>query len=206
MAGDMSSQTTHTTQQQVDAFVLEVLPAQGQWSEDDYLWLTDHTTRLIEFSNGYIEELPMPTDQHQTILLFLYELLAAFVKPLGGKVLVAPLRLKIRDRTFREPDIVLVRSASDTRRQNRFWLGADMVVEIVSPDKPERDFVEKRHDYAEVQVPEYWIVNPQDETITVLRLEDSTYTEHGSFGRGASATSVLLNGFGVSVSAVFDAE
>ncbi len=102
MPGEMSSQTTHATQQQVDAFVLEVLPAQGQWSEDDYLWLTDHTTRLIELSNGYIEELPMPTDQHQTILLFLYELLAAFLKPLGGKVLVAPLRLKIRDRTFRE--------------------------------------------------------------------------------------------------------
>ena len=206
MPGDMSSQTTHATQQQVNEFVLEVLPAQGEWSEDDYLWLTDHTARLIEFSNGYIEELPMPTDQHQTILLFLYELLAAFLKPLGGKVLVAPLRLKIRDRTFREPDIVLVRSASDTRRQNRFWLGADMVVEIVSPDKPERDFVEKRRDYAEVQVPEYWIVNPQDETITVLRLAGAAYVEHGTFGRGASATSVLLKGFQVSVDAVFDAE
>lgn len=206
MPGDMSSQTTYATQQQVDAFVLEVLPAQGQWSENDYLWLTDHTTRLIEFSNGYIEELPMPTDQHQTILLLLYELLAAFLRPLGGKVLVAPLRLKIRERAFREPDIVLVRSASDTRRQNRFWLGADMVVEIVSPDKPERDFVEKRRDYAEIQVPEYWIVNPQDETISVLQLEGCVYIEHGTFGRGTSATSVLLDGFEVSVSAVFDAE
>lgn len=206
MPGDMSIQTTHSTQQQVDDFVLEVLPAQGQWSEDDYLWLTDHTPRLIEFSNGYIEELPMPTDQHQTILLFLYELLAAFLKPLGGKILVAPLRLKIRDRTFREPDIVLMRSARDTRRQNRFWLGADMVVEIVSPDKPERDFVEKRHDYAEVEIPEYWIVNPQDETISVLRLKGSAYIEHGTFGRGASATSVLFDGFEVSVADVFNAE
>ena len=43
-----------------------------------------------------------------------------------------------------------------------------MVVELISLDKPERDFVEKHRDYAEVQVPEYWIVNPQDETITVL--------------------------------------
>ena len=60
MPGDMSSQTTYATQQQVDAFVLEVLPAQGQWSENDYLWLTDHTTRLIEFSNGYIETRQLP--------------------------------------------------------------------------------------------------------------------------------------------------
>lgn len=206
MPAAMSNQATHTTQQQVDELVLEVLPAQGEWSEDDYLWLTDHTARLLELSNGYLEELPMPTDQHQTILLFLYELLAAFLKPLGGKVLVAPLRLKIRDRTFREPDIVLVRSASDPRRQNRFWLGADMVVEIVSPDKPERDFVEKCRDYAQVQVPEYWVVNPQDETITVLRLAGTAYVEHGTFGRGTSATSVLLTGFQVNVDAVFDAE
>jgi hypothetical protein len=42
-----------------------------------------------------------------------------------------------------------VRNANDPRRQNRYWLGADMVVEIISPDNPERDTREKRADYAE---------------------------------------------------------
>ena len=136
--------TASATQHQVNDLVLEVLPAQGQWSEDAYHWLTDHTTRLIEFTDGYIELLPRPTDEHQTLVLLLYELLVAFLRPRGGKVLVAPLRLKIRDRKYREPDILLVCSARDPRRQNRFWLGADLVVEIVSPDKPERDLIEKR--------------------------------------------------------------
>ncbi len=194
------------TQQQVDELVLDVLPRQGQWREDDYLWLTDHTTRLIEFTDGYIEALPMPTDAHQTILLFLYECFVAFLRPLGGKVLVAPIRLKIRDGKFREPDIMLMRSAVDERRQNRFWLGADVVVEIVSPDKPERDLVEKRRDYAEAQIPEYWIVNPQSETITVLRLDHAAYTEYGVFVRGDVAISGLLDGFEVGVDAVFDAD
>jgi len=198
--------TVSTTQQQVDDLVLEVLPAQGQWSEDAYLWLTDHTTRLIEFTDGYIEVLPMPTDAHQTLVLLLYELLTAFVRPRGGKVLVAPLRLKIRDRKYREPDILLVCSARDPRRQNRFWLGADLVVEIVSPDKPERDLIDKRLDYAEAHIPEYWIVNPQSETITVLRLEGTAYVEHGIFGRGTEASSVLLADFRVNVTTVFDAE
>ncbi|ETX00966.1 Uma2 family endonuclease [Candidatus Entotheonella palauensis] len=197
--------TIDVSQQRVDALVLDVLPRQGQWRENDYLWLTDHTTRLIEFTDGYIEALPMPTDAHQTILLFLYECLAAFLRPLGGKVLVAPIRVKIRDGKFREPDIMLMRSAADERRQNRFWLGADVVVEIVSLDKPERDLVEKRRDYAEAQIPEYWIVNPQSETITVLRLEEAAYVEHGVFRRGDAATSRWLDGFGVSVDAVFDA-
>jgi hypothetical protein len=35
-----------------------------------------------------------------------------------------------------------VRDANDPRRQNQYWLGADLVVEIVSPDDPERDTVD----------------------------------------------------------------
>jgi Uma2 family endonuclease len=89
----------------------------------------------------------------------------------GGKVLFAPLRWRIREQKSRAPDIVLMRRADDPRRQNRFWLGADLVVEIVSPDKPERDLVDKRNDYAKAHIPEYWIVDPRDATITVLQLQ-----------------------------------
>ena len=75
----------------------------------------------------------------------------------------------------------------------------------MSPDQPERDLVDKRSDYAEAHIPEYWIVDPRTETVTVLRLAGSAYVEHGVFGRGAQATSVLLDGLTVEVSAVFDA-
>ena len=99
----------------------------------------------------------------------------------------------------------MVRDANDPRRQNRYWLGADLVVEIVSPDNPERDTREKRADYAEATIPEYWIVNPEDETIVVLKLEGEQYTEHGVFRRGDAATSALLTGFTLPVKDVFDA-
>ncbi|KPV48540.1 hypothetical protein SE17_37525, partial [Kouleothrix aurantiaca] len=128
---------------------------QGLWTEQQYLALSDKATGLIEFDDGLIEMLPMPTDKHQVILLFLYDLLRAFLRASGGKVLVAPLRLQVRPGTFREPDILLVRDARDPRRQERFWLGADLVVEIVSPDDPERDTVTKRADYAAASIPEY---------------------------------------------------
>jgi Uma2 family endonuclease len=99
-----------------------------------------------------------------------------------------------------------VKDAKDPRRQNRFWTGADLTMEVVSEDKPARDLVDKRHDYAEGTVPEYWIVNPQDETITVLKLEGPAYVERGVFRRRDTATSLVLPGFRVSVDAVFDAE
>lgn len=187
-------------------FLSEVMPRQGAWTEEQYLTMTDHTNRLVEFTDGLLEPLPMPTDRHQAILAFLYEAFTAFVRPRGGKVRFAPLRLRIRPDKFREPDLLLVRSADDPRRQNRFWTGADLALEVVSPDKPGRDLVDKRGDYAEGGVPEYWIVNPEDETITVLVLHEGSYIEAGVFDGAQTAVSTMLAEFTVGVRAVFDAD
>ena len=184
----------------------ELLPRQGEWTEEEYLVLTDHGNRLVEYTDGFVEPLPMPTDEHQNVLQFLFLALFQFVQPRGGKVHFAPLRLQIRPGKYREPDLLMLLSAADPRRQNRFWQGADLALEVVSEDKPERDLVEKRGDYAEGRVPEYWIVNPQTETITVLRLRGGAYEEAGNYRRGESAPSEVLAGFTVDVGAVFDAD
>ena len=95
--------------------------------------------------------------------------------------------------------------AADPRNQEAYWPGADLVVEIVSPDGLERDTEEKPLDYAEAGIPEYWIVNPLDSTITVLTLDGQAYRLHGRFQRGERATSRLLPGFDVSVDGGFNA-
>jgi Uma2 family endonuclease len=195
-----------TSEGELKQLLLELLPNQGFWSEEEYLWLTDHTNRLVEFTDGHIEVLPMPTDRHQALLEYLLDAFKAYIIPLGGRARIAGVRLRIRARKFREPDLMLLRDAKDPRRANRYWKGADLALEVVSKDKPERDLVDKRHDYAEGGVPEYWIVNPFTETITVLRLEGNAYVEHGVFGRGATATSALLTDFAVGVDVVMDAD
>jgi Uma2 family endonuclease len=178
---------------------------QGLWTEEQYLRLTDHSNRLIEFTDKRLEVLPMPTKRHQAIVKYLLFMLSAFLDPHGGTVFFAPLRLRIREGKFRGPDLMAALDANDARLQNAYWLGADLAIEVVSEDDPERDTVTKRADYAEVGIPEYWIVNPTDETITVLRLEGEQYAEHGVFRRGDTATSALLEGFVVSVGEVFEA-
>ncbi len=188
-----------------DDMILDLAPIQGLWTVEQYLKLTDHSRRLLEFTDGTIEVLPMPTDRHQVISRFLLFALFAFIQHTGGMVLYAPLRIQIREGKFREPDLLLVRDANDPRRQNRYWLGADLVVEIVSPDDPERDTKIKRAEYAKAGILEYWIVNPEDDTITVLTLDGGSYREHGVFRRGNTADSVLLQGFTVQVDAVLDA-
>ena len=184
---------------------IDLVALQGLWSVEQYLKLTDQTNRLIEYTDGVIEVLPMRTKYHQAISKLLFLALLAVAQRIGGDVFYAPLRVQVRPGKFREPDLLMVLDKDDPRAQDEFWLGADLVMEIVSPDKPTRDTQEKPRDYAEANIPEYWIINPLDATITVLVLQGDAYTTEGVFQRGERAKSKLLNGFSVSVDEVLAA-
>ena len=73
------------------------LPPQGTWSDDDYLRLTDHCNRLIEFTDGCVQELRMPTFTHRAVLLSLNRLFHDYLTPRGGVAIVAALRLRVRE-------------------------------------------------------------------------------------------------------------
>ncbi len=184
--------------------IAHLFPNQGSWTEEEYLSL--NSNHLIEFADGVLEVLPMPTEQHQLIVALLFECLKAFVKPRDlGSVLFAPMRVLVSESTFREPDIVFLLAQHADRRGNRYWRGADLVMEVVSDDDPDRDLVTKRAEYARAGIREYWIVDPRDQTILVLTLEAdaSEYSVAGHCTTGETARSVLLDGFSISVSEVF---
>ena len=149
---DSGTAAAATSQDALHALLREVLPPQGAWSDEEYLWLTDRCNRLIEFTDGHVQELPMPTFTDQAILAFLYRLFHEHLEPRGGVAMFAALRMRIRAGKFREPDLLLLRDRSDARCEDRYWLGADLVAEVVSPDDPDRDLIEKRADYAEASL------------------------------------------------------
>lgn len=184
--------------------VARLFPNQGAWSVEEYLELD--TNHLVEFSHGHVEVLPMPTEPHQLIVAFLYRALLTFVTAHDlGRVLFAPFRIQLWAGKYREPDIVFMLAENDDRRGKQYWEGADLVMEVISEDGRYRDTVTKRREYAWAGIPEYWIVDPRDEKITVLTLAGDSYEVHGEFGRGAEATSTLLEGFSVSVEEVLSA-
>lgn len=182
-----------------------LLPFQGEWTEADYLALD--TNRLIELSDGCLEVLPVATVLHQILVAFLFQTLKAHVDPLKiGNVLFAPLPVHLWQGKYREPDVIFYRPARAPNLHGRLQ-GADLVMEVVSgsADDRKRDLETKRQEYARAGIAEYWIVDPDEERITVLTLDGQAYLEHGVFGPGSQATSVLLPGFAVSVDAVFAA-
>ena len=184
--------------------IATLFPDQGAWSESEYLELD--TNHLIEFSDGFVEVLPMPTDKHQAIVAYLFIVFRDFLRKRGGTVRFAPLRLQIRSGKYREPDLLLLLSADDSRRGNAFWEGADLVVEVVSPDDRQRDLVTKRREYAGKGILEYWIVDPELELVTLLILKGDNYETFGEFGRDESVYSQLLSGLQIGVNDILDAK
>jgi Uma2 family endonuclease len=169
-------------------------------TEEEYLEI-DGNIRL-EYADGYLEVLPMPTIFHQLILKYLCWQLDAFVVAGRlGTVVSAGYSVRIRSGKFREPDILYINREHASAIGKNWCTKADLVMEIVSEHNRRHDLVTKRDEYARAGIPEYWIVDPEEETITifVLKPRRRTYIEHGVFRKGERAASRLLPGFSVDV-------
>ncbi len=187
--------------------VAELFPPQGQWSEDEYLMLSDRKNRLIELSDGKLEVLDMPTDPHQKVVGRLHYFIMHFLMSQGiGIVRVAPLPVRLWPGKFREPDIVYLSSAHADRITPDYWGVPDLVVEVHSPGSHTRDKRTKREEYAQTGIPEYWMVDTDAQTIEVYRLQGERYDLAVRLSVGDRLTSPLLPGLEIDVAAVFARE
>ena len=185
--------------------IATVFSNQGAWSEQEYLALD--TNRRVEFDSGFVELHDPPTDRHQGIIVYFIVTLAVHARQIGGVVRPSGMRLRLWKQKYREPDIVLLRDRDSSLRQENFWDGADLVVEIVSQgrEERERDLVTKRTEYARAGIQEYWIVDPDRETVAVLSLSGDVYAEGDLFGRGDVVSSSLLPELSLPVAEILDA-
>lgn len=180
-----------------------VLRTEG-FSVEDYLSLDG--PYLVEYLQGSLQILPMPTALHQAIAFVLANLLVAWLKPDPlARTKLAPFRVRLSDKLYREPDICFMRGVNSHRRNDRFWVGVDLVVEIISETNRAHDMQTKLAEYAAAGIPEYWIIEPDRKTVSVFSLIADAYVLHGDFGSGQVATSVLPGGFAVDVSDLFAA-
>ena len=188
--------------------VARLYPLQGEWTEEEYLDFEESIgNQMVEFVHGFLEFLPMPDMGHQRIAKYALRQLDDFATSSGaGEVLMAPCPVRLGKGHMREPDIFFVRPhrVKDPRQPPD---GADLAIEVPSPGKEnrKRDLVTKRRVYAKAKISEYWIIDPELKTITVFTLSGKTYKTHGKFKPGDQATSKLLPGFALDVTAVFAA-
>lgn len=184
--------------------VAEFYPFQVQWTEEDYFALPE-TNRYAELSEGRLIVPPHPPHSHQQALKNLFVRLHPFVQTRDlGIVQVAPLSVRLWPGKIREPDILFVAKEHADRIEEQVYGIPDLVVEVISPGTRRTDRLEKFFEYARAGVGEYWIVDPDEQSIEIYSLREGAYTPLGKFGLGQTACSALLSGFEVPVDEVLE--
>jgi len=159
----------------------------------DYLALEDSgREEKLELINGELIALPPEAWLNNDIAMFVFLQLVAIGVPFQRvKVHSCELQtpvLKSGDAANRYPDVVVVEPVHRANPDQRMTITLEMppplwVLEVVSPGKTnrDRDYVRKRAQYAAVGIPEYVIVDPPEQAVLVLRLENGEYVEAGHY-------------------------
>ena len=162
--------------------------------------------RRHELYEGELVVTPSHETPHQVLLRNLCVPLYLFVKQHGlGTVLFAPLDVIFTDDTVLEPDLLFISRARLAQLGRRGMEAApDLVVEILSPSTARRDLTRKRALYAKHRVPEYWIVDPDDETLDRYQLSGDEFVLQAHLGRTDTLTSPLFPGFSLALEEIFE--
>ncbi|MBB4639352.1 Uma2 family endonuclease [Longimicrobium terrae] len=151
-----------------------------------------------EWVDGEILYMSPQTDRHLLISGFLYKALGGYVrlKGIGGRVMQAGFQVRLGPRVGREPDVSYVAPQNMHRLTRTFVEGpVDLAVEVISPDSRVRDRRDKHREYAQYGVREYWLIDPDKETIEVFHLgAGGEVYEPVALGTPARVTSDVIPG------------
>ena len=176
------------------------LDPNGTYSYADYVsWQFEE---LVELWRGkIIRRMSAPTDRHQAVVGNLFLSLASYLKGRPCQIRVAPYDVRLNKRgttadaaiyTVVQPDICVI--CDPGKIELRGCLGApDLVIEVTSPRTASHDWKGKFDLYEENGVKEYWVVMPQENSLSAFVRDEATgcfrsVGEYGSPGRIGCAT------------------
>lgn len=195
-----------TTEQ--ESLVYEVDPSRfthRRWTYDELLKELPETNLHIELWDGEFIMSPSPNFFHQQIVDRFHDCLKAWVRSRQlGQTVTAPMDMILTQHNVTQPDVMFIAKDRSHIIQDRVRGAADLAVEIISPGSRRSDRVDKRDLYEQHGIKEYWIVDPNAESVEALFLEAGEYRLVGRWRPGEIARSRLLDGFTVDVRALFE--
>jgi Uma2 family endonuclease len=181
-------------------------------SFEEYLNYDDGSDQLYELYNGELIEMPPESGMNVQIAnrLFLVFALLIGIDRVRGNGLELEVRGEPRNRF---PDLTILREEHIKLLANRNTIRLSMsppllVVEVVSPGElqRDRDFVAKRLQYQDCGIPEYWIIDPENQSILVVELVNQIYEEMGIFTGNDLVVSRQFPSLNLPTSQIFDVE
>ena len=175
---------------------------------EDYLYFPEDGRRheLIDVEH-YVTA--APNIKHQTTVSRLHLSLGGFVR-MGrlGEVWPAPMDVVLSESDVVQPDLLFVSKAHlHLAAGGANIQGApDLVVEVLSPKTRRTDAITKRHLYEKYGVLEYWMGDPELETVEIYRLTGDAYRREVELSTEQEdvLTTPLLPGLEIALAEIFD--
>jgi Uma2 family endonuclease len=141
----------------------------GSYTWEDFVALPDDDRR--ELIDGELVEVEVPKRRHERIVGRLVYYLTAWTMRHGGEVLPSGYRVRVSERRGVMPDVQLFRAGNEPDESQDEGLvdgRPDVAIEIVSPSSLRYDRIVKLGYYLQLRVPEYWLVDPAEQTFERL--------------------------------------
>ena len=151
-----------------------------------------------ELINGEIVKKSAPNPRHQYVSIQLSRSLLQHVSSKKlGEVFTAPIDVFLSDVTKVQPDIIFVSTPNShiIDYDNGIIGTPDLTVEIISPSSVTRDRLDKMAAYEAASVKEYWIIDPNNRTFEIYKLDGTELKIHDFKAEEGSVESKLLTGF-----------
>ncbi|MGK7904073.1 MAG: Uma2 family endonuclease [Hormoscilla sp.] len=153
----------------------------------EYLTYDDGTDRRYELVDGELVPMGLGTGKHGAIIRYLVHKFEDVIADSGRPWVPLPALVGVRSPrgrswdTSRIPDVtVLSQTQWDDLAEREAIIDLNepppfLVVEVVSPSTSTDDYRSKRSEYGLLEIPEYWIVDPLEQTIVICILENQFY-------------------------------
>ena len=177
--------------------------ANVRFTYQDYQMLPED--KRYEILDGDLCMVASPTTKHQRVSKrLLVELIQQVERKGFGEVFQAPWDVILSEDNIVQPDILFIeKGRAALVGENNLQGAPDLAIEILSAGSRKRDLAIKRKIYARFGVREYWIVDPDGETIEVLLWSDIGYVSHRVCSRYVSFSSPLLPALKLQLSELF---
>ena len=171
----------------------------------DQYCLLPEDGKQYEVIDGELFMTPAPRPKHQQIVVWLTEELSRFVRENSlGEVFVAPVDVLLDRHSIVQPDVLFISAARlSIVKEDAIEGPPDLVVEVLSPSTFYKDLRKKMTAYSQFGVQEYWIVDPETQTIEIYARRDDKLQLAQKFSSGETVESTLLPGLRLGVRDVF---
>lgn len=167
----------------------------------------DNDAFLYELLNGIIVKRASPKVIHQRISKKLFRQLEDFIVAKSlGEVFYAPIDVVLDDNNAPQPDLVYIANTNDqvVINDEDVIIGVpDLAVEIISPSSVKRDRIEKMAIYEAFKIKEYWLVDPNNQSIEIYTLKNDKYALHAFADATEKVQSVVIEGLEIEAMSIF---